>query len=193
MKKWTENDIEYLKSNLHKSTRELAQDLDTTLPSIVKMKQKLGLKKVKKAEKQEFRGKEVAIEKPKSQNKKISEKAKKAKDIAGQIKKGKKYKELSVDKFLIKDEKFQESISELLAKIRLCLIKKSPAHLSGHSKLKYVSDNYFVSLKNSQYLFFDENKSCFIPMNIFNGIPREKGETRKLLDAWKEQYLKEKE
>ena len=184
MKKWTENDIEYLKSNLHKSTRELAQDLDTTLPSVVKMKQKLGLKKVKKAEKG-AEGHEIStVEKAKPKNKKIKETRKeRVKDIH-KNKKG----TIAVEKFVMRNEHIQESLSELIQKVRLCIMKKSSSYLAGHSKLKYVAEEFFVNLKNSEYLYFDGEK--FHRMGIYNGVPREKGETRKLLDAWKMKYLK---
>jgi len=192
--KWSESDYQFLREHKDTMTRaEIAKALGIDSPKKVSFairrlmlrELKSGKKEGKKHEKSILEDTKKATAPISTRNTKTSKKAKKVKGIVTG-----KYKSIALERFLVKDEREQETTSDLISKIRLCIIHKSPTHLSGHSKLRFVDDNYFVSLKNSQYLFFDENKSCFIPMNIFNGVPRKKGETRKLLDTWREQYLK---
>jgi len=185
MKKWTEKEKQFVREHKDTMSRgKIAEALGLSPEegrkvSFLIRRMKLREEKTGKKHQKSPLGQGKKAATPISTG--ITKTSKKAKKVKGIV--AGKYKSIALERFLVKDEREQETTSDLISKIRLCLIHKSPTHLSGHSKLRFVDDNYFVSLKNSQYLFFDENSSCFIPMNIFNGIPRKKGETRKLLDA----------
>jgi len=69
--KWQDKDIQFLKDNLHLSNKELAEKLNTTIPSVIKCKQYHNLKKIKKSENKIIVAKKVSESIPKRTQVKI--------------------------------------------------------------------------------------------------------------------------
>ena len=92
-------------------------------------------------------------------------------------------------------EKQQSPQREICKQLRQIIFKTFP---NIKEKMKWGvpaygnGKYYFVALKTNEYLYWHDKEEVFYKIHIYNGIPREKGETRKLLEQWREKYLKDK-